>query len=287
VIRVGPAGFAYKDWEGIVYPPDKPKDFDPVRYLAQYFDTIEINSSFYRPPNPGAARVWALRVRDNARFRFTAKLYKAFTHERNASTEDERNFKDGINPLLEAGRFGALLMQFPWSFRFDRESRLYVIDLHRRFREYPLVLEVRHASWASPEALQMLADLDMGIANIDQPLFKKSIKPAADVTGAVGYVRLHGRNYQNWFSDKADVRERYDYLYTVRELEPWIDRIRAVGQRAKDTYAVTNNHNLGKAAVNALEITALLRGEHVKAPKSLEERYPELREFTAEGSESA
>lgn len=281
MIRVGPAGWSYRDWEGIVYPADKPRDFDPVAYLAEYFDTIEINSSFYGAPRPSAAKRWAERVKANPRFRFTAKLSQAFTHKRNASVQDERDFKDSIAPLIEAGRFGALLLQFPWSFRFDPKNRLYLLGLQSRFRQYPLVVEVRHESWKQPEVLEWLAELDIGLANIDQPLFKRSIKPDAEVTAPIGYVRLHGRNYKNWFSAKADVRERYDYLYTVGELESWADRIKTVATKARDTYAVTNNHNIGKAVVNALEVTSILRGKAINAPPCLIDHYPELREFTA------
>ncbi len=281
VIRVGPAGWMYKDWNGIVYPAKKPKDFNPVEYLAQYFDTIEINSSFYGAPRPSAATKWAQSVQANTRFKFTAKLYQGFTHKRNATTKEEQEFKDGVRPLIETGRFGALLLQFPWSFRFDKENRLYLLSLHKRFSEYPLVLEVRHASWAQPEVLDLLAELDIGLANIDQPLFKRSIKPGMDVTSPTGYIRLHGRNYRMWFSAKADVRERYDYLYSLNELEPWIERIKTVGQKAKETYAVSNNHNLGKAVVNGLEIASVLRGTQVNAPGTLVEHYPELAEFAA------
>ncbi|HLH04867.1 MAG TPA: DUF72 domain-containing protein [Bryobacteraceae bacterium] len=282
MIRIGPAGWAYKDWEGIVYPRQKPKGFHPLEYLAHYFDTVEINSSFYGPPRPTAARQWAEQVQPNARFRFTAKLYEAFTHKRNATAADERDFKNGLDPLVEAERFGALLLQFPWSFRFDTDNRLYLVELQRRFAEYPLVVEVRHASWAQPEVLDLLAELGIGLANIDQPLFKRSIKPGAEVTAAVGYVRLHGRNYRNWFSKTADVRERYDYLYPVDELEPWVARIRTVSEKAPETYAVTNNHYVGKAVVNALEISSILKGGPVEAPPPLVEKYPELRDFGAE-----
>ena len=148
----------------------------------------------------------------NPQFRFTAKLFQAFTHQRDATPQDERDFKDGLGPLMEAGCFGALLLQFPWSFRFEKENRLYLLALQKRFQEFPLVLEVRHSSWTRPEVLEMLADLEMGLANIDQPLFKRSIKPGTEATAATGYVRLHGRNYKNWFYEQADVRERYDYL---------------------------------------------------------------------------
>lgn len=279
MIRIGPAGWAYKDWEGIVYPAQKPKGFDPVAYLAQYFDTIEINSSFYGAPRSSAARNWAERVQGNTRFRFTAKLYQGFTHKKNATAHDERDFKEGLAPLMETGRLGALLVQFPWSFRFSPENRLHLVELQKRFQEYPLVVEVRHASWAQPEIVDLLAEMGIGLANIDQPLFHKPIKPGAEATASIGYIRLHGRNYKNWFSAKADVRDRYDYLYTLRELEPWVDRIKTVAGKAKDTYAVTNNHHVGKAIVNALEICTILRGEPVDWPESLFERYPERREL--------
>jgi uncharacterized protein YecE (DUF72 family) len=222
VIRIGPAGWAYKDWNGIVYPPKKPKGFDPVQYLARYFDTIEINTTFYGAPQPESAKRWAESILENSRFRFTAKLLRTFTHERKATAKDEREFKEGIAPLVEAGRFGALLLQFPWSFRYEPENRGYLIGLQRRFHEFPLVLEVRHSSWAQPEVLDLLGELDVGLCNIDQPLFHRSIKPGADVTSEIGYVRLHGRNYQKWFSKTALSHERYDYLYSVAEMEPWV-----------------------------------------------------------------
>jgi uncharacterized protein YecE (DUF72 family) len=144
------------------------------------------------------------------------------------------------------------------------------------FREFPLVLEIRHSSWIEPEVLDLLLELGVAICNVDQPLFHRSVRPSALVTSAVGYVRLHGRNYKQWFSPTANVRDRYDHLYSVEELEPWIERIRAVAAQAKDTYVVSNNHNLGKATVNALEITSFLRGERVKAPLPLLHHYPEL-----------
>jgi uncharacterized protein YecE (DUF72 family) len=282
VIRIGPAGWVYKDWNGIVYPAKKPKGFDPLTYLARYFDTIEINSSYYGAPRPSAAKKWVESVGGNAAFRFTAKLFHSFTHERKPTPNDEKEFKEGIAPLVEASRFGALLLQFPWSFKNSQENREYLAGLQSRFREYPLVLEVRHASWIEPEILDLFAELDLGLCNIDQPLFHRSIKPGADATSAVGYFRLHGRNYRNWFSKTALSHERYDYLYTTEELEPWVDRIRHVAGKTRDTYAVSNNHHLGKAAMNALEISALLGGKPVGTPGSLIAHYPEMRSFAEE-----
>lgn len=280
MIRVGPSGWAYKDWEGIVYPARKPKGFDRLAFLAQYFDALEINTSFYGPPRASSARSWAQSISENARFRFTAKLLKTFTHERNATASDELEFKEGMRPLMDEGRFGALLAQFPWSFRNTAENRAYVTALQRKFSEFPLVLEVRHGTWAEPEILDFLAGLDVGLCNIDQPLFHRSVQPGDEVTSGIGYVRLHGRNYAKWFSKTALPHERYDYLYAPDELEPWVERIRSIDRKTKDTYAMSNNHHLGKAITNGLQIQALLTRKPVKAPESLRARYPDLDLFT-------
>ncbi len=262
-----------------MYPKPKPRGFDELAYLARYFTTVQINSSYYGPPKPAAAKKWAESVAGNRAFQFTAKLYHSFTHKRRSAVNDEKDFKEGIAPLVEAGRLGALLLQFPWSFRNSRENREYLISLHRRFREYSLVLEVRHVSWTQPEILDLLTELDVGLCNIDQPLFKRSIKPGSEATSAVGYVRLHGRNYKTWFAEKATVRERYDYLYRVDELEPWVDRIREIASKTANTYAVTNNHNFGKSAANGLEIASILSAAPLSAPSTLVNHYPELKGF--------
>ena len=195
VIRVGPAGWSYNDWAGIVYPRSRPRGFHEAEYLAQFFDTIEINSSFYHPPAPKVAQSWIQRVAHNPRFQFTAKLWQRFTHERSASRQDEKIVKDGIAPLALDGRLGALLLQFPWSFRNTKENREYLGGLVMQFLEYPLIVEVRHSSWNDPEAFKLLANLGVGFCNIDQPVIGRSIEPSARATAPVGYVRLHGRNY--------------------------------------------------------------------------------------------
>jgi uncharacterized protein YecE (DUF72 family) len=287
MIRVGTAGWKYKDWDGIVYPKPKPRGFDELTYLSTFFDAIEINSSYYGPPRPSAAKKWVESVAGNSLFQFTAKLFHSFTHERKPAPNDEKDFKEGIAPLVEGARLGALLLQFPWSFRNSRENREYLIGLQRRFREYPLVLEVRHASWTEPGTLNLLAELDVGLCNIDQPLFNRSIEPGAEATSAIGYIRLHGRNYKTWFAESANVRERYDYLYSVDELEPWVDRVKDVAGKTKNTYVMSNNHNIGKATANALQIASILKGKPVAAPSTLIQHYPELEGFVRAESVSA
>ena len=282
MIRIGPAGWSYKDWEAIVYPQKPGPKFDPLEYLAQFFNTLEINSTFYRPPTASTGKSWVKRVAEHPDFNFTAKLNRIFTHERGKATaKDEKEFCAGIDPLANANKLGAVLLQFPWSFKNTHDDRMYLTKLLGQFKKYPLILEVRHTSWNNEEIYEWLEELGIGVCNIDQPLFKKSIRPAALTTSSVGYVRLHGRNYQNWFRDKAPRDDRYNYLYSLDELEPWVARVKEVASHTRETYVITNNHFRGQAVVNALEIKSMITEKRVPAPEPLFGVYPRLKESAA------
>ena len=278
MIRIGPAGWSYRDWEGVVYPRPRPRGFDPLAFLAGYFDTIEINSTFYRPAAAEAATSWAARVGANPRFRFAAKLWRRFTHERDETftTADVAAARAALDPLHDGGRLGAVLLQFPWSFRRDDASRLWLDDVIGAFRDFPLALEVRHESWNVPRFYEELAERDVGFVNIDQPRFRHSLGPTATATSQVGYVRIHGRNYADWFRKDATGDERYDYLYTADELQPWVDRARTVAKATAETYVVTNNHRLGKGIANAVMLKAMVAGREVPAPPGVVEAYREV-----------
>ncbi len=270
-VRIGPAGWSYKDWEGVVYPAAPGRRFDQLAYLARYFDAIEVNSSFYRIPPPAHAVSWVRRTASHPDFRFTAKLYRGFTHEKATEPGDAGAFRRFLDPLAEAGRLGALLVQFPWSFRNDAENRGRIERILAEFAAYPKAVEVRHASFDDPEFFAMLDRSGTAFVNLDQPLFSDSIKPAAIGTGGLGYVRFHGRNYQKWFAH-SESWERYDYLYSKQELEPWVGRIRSLAAE-RDVYVVTNNHFRGQAIVNAVELKQAL-GQPADAPETLARAYP-------------
>ncbi len=275
MIRFGVAGWSYDDWWGPVYPATKPKGFDPLAYLARYYDTIEINSTFYGPAAPRAAERWVRRVAHNRAFRFTAKLWQRFTHDRATAwgRDDVDAVRSGMRPLLDAGRLGCLLAQFPWSFKRTDETQEWLGDVVGAFEEFPIAVEVRHSSWNDPEFYAWLCEHGVGAVNIDQPLYKHSIAPDAAVTSPIGYVRLHGRNYQNWFRENAESHERYDYLYTADELNGWLDFIHEVAQRARETYVVTNNHYRGQAPANAAMLKKLYGIEEVEVPPQLAQAY--------------
>lgn len=281
-VRIGTAGWSYSDWVGIVYPKLRPRGFHQAAYLAHYFDTVEINSSFYRPVRPEHARLWASRVAFNQRFMFTVKLHRAFTHELNPSGEDERDFRAMADVLMESGRLGAVLAQFPWSFKHTVQNRAYVDALLERFGGYPMVVEMRHGDWMSPPFLDLLREHEAGFCNIDQPTVSHGMAPSAEVTGPVGYIRLHGRNYRSWFQGgESEMRhERYNYLYTTAELEPWRKRIEHVAEETRATYVIANNHYMGKAPANALQLISMLLEKKAEAPPMLVETYPELEPFT-------
>jgi uncharacterized protein YecE (DUF72 family) len=279
---VGTSGWSYPKgagtWDGIFYPAHL-ADKDKLAYYAQYFDTVEVNSSFYRPPSPHAARAWAGKV--PADFRFTAKLWQKFTHPRmfeqatgqaaRVNAADFDVFAEGLAPLAEAGRLGVLLAQFPTSFKPEPGTLEYLEDLVRQLRAagFPLAVELRHRDWtASEEAQPIRAFMQReGVAwvIIDEPRFKTSIRNIPLTTPERAYLRFHGRNYQNWWRH-AESEDRYNYLYTPGEQREIAQDVADVSRRTRETYAFYNNHYGAKAVVNAVQLQLLLGQPRPKEP---------------------
>lgn len=281
-IRTGTAGWSYRDWEGIVYPAAAGPRFDRLGFMASLFDTLEINTFFYRLPEERQVAAWARRVAGRPRFRFTVKAWRALTHDEHeggagALRQVAAEFAARLPPLASSGRLGAVLLQFPFRFRPDAAGWERLEVLAEALHDLPLVAEFRRREWGVAAPLERLRGLGVGFCNIDQPALPGNLLPSCHATARLGYVRLHGRNAADWFRDGAGRDARYDYLYSPEEIAEWAARVRAIAAAgAEEIFVIANNHYRGKAACNALELRRALEDPDAAAPSSLAGAFPRL-----------
>jgi uncharacterized protein YecE (DUF72 family) len=246
--------------------------------VARYVDTIEINTSFYRPVSPHVAESWLSRTADLPDFRFTAKAHRSMTHEPGTGSEEAAMLTlPGLRPLLDAGRLGALLLQFPQSFHCTRAALERLDRALPHLEHWPVAIEVRHGSWASAKAVEWFRSRDLGWCAVDQPRIGDiTLGVLPRVTSSLGYVRLHGRNAADWFRPGAGRDARYDYLYSAGQLRELESPLRAMADATENLFVVQNNHFRGKALVNALQMKGLLLDGKPAAPQELVVAYPDL-----------
>lgn len=295
MLRVGTSGWSYPSgkgtWNGVFYPEPRPRGFDELRFYAERFNTVEINSTFYRQPRPETSRRWAARTPDG--FEFAVKLYQKFTHPQLAkdttplSPSDADEFRRGIDPLAEAGRLGPLLAQFPPSFKWSPDSRAHLERLLETFRSYPMAIELRHRSWSdrAEEIFDLLNAYGAAWTQIDEPKFRFSIRQdlMPNVKGFY-YMRLHGRNAAQWWEHEAP-EDRYNYLYSEAELRPIAEAIERARALVRRQYVYLNNHFAAQAVADAAVLRDLL-GDPVTTPMpgELVARYPMLKGRVATSS---
>ena len=316
-LRVGTSGWNYPSgkgtWNGVFYPRARPKGFDELAFYAEHFDTVEVNTTFYGQPRVDVCRGWAARTPPG--FEFSVKLYQKFTHpgmfkksmtrklppeavddadsgaegrraqaalldelaRPNAADLDE--FRRGIEPLASVGKLGALLAQFPPSFKNAPASRDYLAALLHALAGYPVAVELRHKSWSDAigDTLTLLNGFGAAWVQIDEPKFRFSIRQnyLPNVKGFY-YMRLHGRNVAKWWRhDKPE--DRYDYLYSDAELKEFTETADAARRLVKKAYLYTNNHFSAKSVANAAMIKKQL-GEPLDGeyPPEFIARYPGL-----------
>lgn len=272
---IGPAGWSYRDWVGPVYPPSG--RIDRLPFVSRFFNCIELNSSFYRVPSGALVSSWRDRLSASHGFRFTVKVWRRFTHDMAGSRDEARAFIDVFEPLITGDRIGVFLLQFPWSFRNTDNNRKYLERLGRWFAPAPTAVELRHGSWNVPATWELLGGLGLAFCNIDQPLIGDSMPPTEQVTNdRIGYIRLHGRNRRNWFRKDAGRDDRYDYYYREEELEEWKDRSMRLLGRVGRLFIITNNHFMGQAVANALQLRHLLERKRLQMPETVRRAYPAL-----------
>ena len=278
---IGTAGWSYPDWEGVVYPPRKGRGEHPLTFLAGLINIVEVNSTFYRPPVLSMTLLWVKRLAGFPDFLLAIKAHQVFTHDRRAWSQKEVDaFKIGIEPLRAGKRLATLLFQFPWSFAHSEAHVDYLTRLFRAFSGDPMTVEVRHSSWDRPDFYEQLAEERVCFCNIDQPVIGQSLSPSSRATiRDFSYVRLHGRNYRDWFRKDAGRDERYNYLYTGDELDEWVERIKDLGRNSDKVFVITNNHYRGQALANALQIKNKITGQLLNIPRTMLEKYPVLLEI--------
>lgn len=273
--RVGVAGWDYPDWNGIVYPAGDRAATDRLAWITRFVDVVEINSTFYRPAAPRTAESWVRRTAHNPDFTFTAKAHRSWTHQR--ERHEVRATLDGLEPLREAGRLAAVLLQFPQSFHRNPEAMEHLARLSDSAPGWPLVLEVRHSSWDHKDLAGSLASAGIGWCAVDQPLTGPTVLPPLPlVTTRSAYFRLHGRNTTNWFREGAGRDARYDYLYSVDEVAGLAQTASSMAEAADELIVIQNNHFRGKALANAIQMKHRLTGEIQPAPATLVDEYPGL-----------
>lgn len=258
MIRIGTSGFSFPDWVGPFYPAGTPQRAMFAYYTTQ-FSMVELDFTYYRMPN--RATMASLESRSPAGFLFCVKAYKEMTHElpEHAGLPEDvfTEYLEALVPVVDAGKLGCILAQFPWGFKNTSANRDYLARIRDRFGNLPAVIEFRNREWVSDEVFDDLRRLGLSFCCVDEPRLKGLFPPLAVTTGEIGYIRFHGRNAAKWWKHDHP-GERYDYLYSREELNEWCPKIRQVQSKTKQTFVLFNNCHAGKATRNARMMADIL-----------------------------
>ncbi|MEN6370688.1 MAG: DUF72 domain-containing protein [Armatimonadota bacterium] len=254
MIRIGTSGYSFQDWKGTVYPSNI-KDGEMFAYYIDHYrlNTVEINYTYYQQP---VARTFESMIKKCPEdFLFTVKLFSGITHE--GLKPDPaccRRFLEGIKPVIEAGMLGCLLAQFPPTLNRSSEAWDYLLSLPDMLNGLPLVYEFRNKTWTAEETYKVLKEANIGYCAVDEPQVGQLMPLVPNVTSDIAYLRLHGRN-RNWFTDPS---QRYDYLYSEKELESFIPIIERMTSESTCIYVQFNNCHAGSALRNVKMLQYLL-----------------------------
>ncbi|MFH1374101.1 MAG: DUF72 domain-containing protein [bacterium] len=252
-IRVGTSGYSFEDWRGPFYPADIEKG-KMLDHYVRHFPTVEINSTYYRIPHPA---VMANIVRKAPPgFDFMIKVPQSMTHRRMDIADDLAKFTEALKPIEESGKLSGLLAQFPFSFKFSPDSLDYLSICREALAPRPLFVEFRHAGWENRTMYDRLRSENIGYVSVDEPALPGLMNPHLVTTTDTAYIRLHGRNSQQWWDGG---KLRYDYSYSEQELLVWLEKIYKARDKVKRLYAFFNNCHLGQAVANAVDFMRLLK----------------------------
>jgi uncharacterized protein YecE (DUF72 family) len=247
-IKIGTSGYSFEDWKGPFYPTDTKKG-KYLDYYIKYFPTVEINSTYYRIPHPAVMANIEKKTPEN--FEFIIKVPDTLTHKRKDITEAVRQFNECIKPMQESGKLKGLLAQFPYSFKFSPVNLDYLKRCREILQPQKLFIEFRHDSWVNRTMYDSFRKNGIGYVAVDEPPLRGLLNPDMFNTTDTAYIRLHGRNAEQWWNGGA---LRYDYDYSDEELNEWKKKIEKMKDKAKKLYIFFNNCHLGQAVKNAREM---------------------------------
>ncbi len=250
----GTSGFSYDDWIGIYYPERLPRK-NWLSYYAQEFNSLELNSTYYALPD--ASVMESLVRKTGEGFLFAVKANQEMTHKRQADAEVFKAFVSTLEPMVQAGKLGCVLAQFPYSFSCNSANQKYLQSFYDWMGGLSLVIEFRNSAWLKPDTLSWMNERNIGFCCVDEPQLPRLMPPVAEVTGDISYIRFHGRNAAKWWKhDQA--WERYDYTYNSEELEEWLPKIGSMSKASKNTFIFANNHWRGQAVDTIRQVRSML-----------------------------
>jgi uncharacterized protein YecE (DUF72 family) len=256
MIYLGTSGYSYADWKGIYYPEALPKQ-DWLAFYASEFDAVELNFTYYRMPVADHLLGLARQTGDD--FRFAVKAHQDITHKRQ-DLAALAEFRAAVDPLQQAGKLGAVLLQFPNAFQNSEENANYVQTCCEQLDGLPLAVEFRHSSWLTQRTLGLLREWNAAFCNVDMPALPGLLPKTAFATASLAYVRFHGRNTVKWW-EHEQAWERYNYTYTEEELQEWVPHLVEMGDQAENLFVFANNHWQGQAVSTARQLKLLLDRE--------------------------
>ncbi len=279
-LYIGTAGWSYEDWVGKFYPASQSQEMSWLKFYSRYFNTVEVNSSYYTYLAPHIVENWLRQTEKTEDFLFTVKLHMDFTHRKQYGTEQIEKVKRNLDILKKAERLGGVLMQFPYSFDFNEANLDYLVNLVNVFEEYDKFIEVRHKSWQNKRAKTVT------FCTIDQPQIGEAIGFNPKVGNQMIYARLHGRNAEAWrkslnnFGKKQTYEERsarYEYLYSPGELIEISEKLKEFFDEVKKVFVIMNNHPNANAVANAFELMHYLKDRaKIKMPPTIIKSHPAL-----------
>lgn len=289
-VYVGMGGWDLEPFSKVFYPPRPKREFRKLEYYSQFFDSVEVNATFYSTSlTADHARRWLDDVSANKDFVFTVKLFQGFTHTYEATYGDVRAVHRMLEPLAAAGKLGGVLIQFPYSFTNISERRMYLMQLAKAFHPHRLFVEVRHNSWNSPLMYNFFQENKMHLVNVDLPGIKQHMPLTCQTWNGAAYFRLMGRNALTWDrpfskhpSGKYLISDRYQYFYDDRELRHLVTMIEQMRLRADKTFVVFHNDPQAQSLVNGFQLRHLMRHKHrVLVPQNLVAAFPVLKQISA------